>query len=154
MAEPARIDTSIPSRLHFGRLKPAEACRTVHRANVPAGVDLATVLDPGYLGHYTKVLTAGDILEVVCDDGSWMAWLWVMFVGTAEVKCQTIWETTFEKASQADVSETHKIKWISPTRKYAVVRKDDGKVLKDMLYPESEAAAYLRQHLKNIEAKS
>lgn len=142
-----------PPRLHFGRLRLAEQVRTLHYADIPAGLKLEDVMKPAFWAHYTREMRPNDLIETVCEDGTWEALLRVMFISTAEVVLSKVYHVVHDKASADEMStDVHEIKWISPQVKYAVVRKDNGTVIKDHLYPKDQAIAYLQQHMKSIAA--
>lgn len=136
--------------LHFGRLTSASHKWNEYAAIIPADTPKEAVLDPHYWKHYTRDLKPSDIITCFCEDGSWEASYRVMFVSKAEVKISLRWEASHEAYEPEADSETHEIKWVSPTNKFAVVRKDTGEVIKEGLYPKSEAYDYLRRHLQHL----
>lgn len=139
-------------RLHFGRLLPVGHARRELSANIPAGTPLETILEPTYWGHYTNDLKPGDIIEAMCEDGSWEASLRVMFVATGEARAAVRWKVEYEAVVVPVESETHEVKWINVGRKYGVVRKDTGEVIQDKFYPEDEAHKFLAKHLGRLNA--
>jgi hypothetical protein len=138
-------------KLHFGRLQEVSHARRELSANIPAGTSLETVLEPSYWAHYTRDLRPNDILEVVCEDGSWEASLRVRFVSTAEAKMAVRWKVEFDTDEVTEEeSDTHFVKWISPPKKYGVIRRDTGAVIQDGFYPKAEAYNFLRKHLVKV----
>ena len=140
-------------RLHMGRMQPATGARQHLFIDLPAGTEPNDLLDPGYWAHYSQGVRPSDLLEVFCEDGSWEGLYRVMFVSSAEVKIVPIYVSQHGDAGAegaSDSSDTHHVVWKGPTRKYAVARKDSGEVIKDALYPKSEAFQYMHHHLASL----
>ncbi|HDZ73697.1 MAG TPA: hypothetical protein ENH55_13210 [Aurantimonas coralicida] len=139
------------ARLHFGRLKEAEHARRTLFADIPAGTEIATILEPGYWAHHTASIRPMDLIEAFCEDGSWEALLRVMFVGRVEVRVSPIHVVQHEQADVADLtSDLYVVKWRGPGAKWGVLNRDTGEVIKDRFYPKSQAVAYLRDHLRKM----
>ena len=135
-------------RLHFGRLREAAMARMHYGADIPSGTALKTILAPDYWAHYANTLKPQDLIEAFWEDGSQEADLRVMFVGRAEARVALRSHTVYDKTSEADVqSDDYEVKWKGPGAKFAVVRRDTGVVIRDKLFPKSEAIAYLRENL-------
>lgn len=144
------VRTSKP-KLQFGRLGLAQSHRRELFADIPAGSTLETILEPSYWAHHAHEIKPLDIIEAFCEDGSWEARLRVMFVANGEVKLSLMSKVDHAATAVAAPADTpYEIKWISPTKKYAVRRKDNHTVIADGLYPESAAHEYLRGHLRNM----
>jgi hypothetical protein len=138
-------------KLHYGRLTPIEHARRELFAEIPEGVTLEDILRPEFWSHYARDFKPMDLVEAFCEDGSWEASLRVMLVTDVEVKMSLRWEVRHDKvAPEEEKTETHEIKWKGPAMRFAVVRKDTGEVIKDHLYPKSQAAQYLKNHLQAI----
>ncbi len=119
-------------------------------AEIPAGTPIETVMKPDYWAHYTRDIRPMDILWPYCEDASWEANLRVQFVSSVEVKTKLLWKVEHEKADDVVESETHEVVWKGPAVKYAVVHKDTGEVIKNRLFPKSEAHNFLRRHLQEL----
>ena len=145
------LNPGLTSALHFGRLVETGHAWKSYTADIPAGSSLDHILAPTYWKHYTRQLKPLDVIEAMCEDGSWEASLRVTFVSRAEVKMVVRWMAEYSvDAFEAIESTTHEVKWINVGRKYGVVRKDTGEVIQDKLYPEAEAQAYLKTHLQAL----
>ena len=139
------------AQIHFGRVKEAVGARNHYFIEIPTGIDIATVLEPGYWAPCVSKFRPMDLLELFCEDGTWEALARIMFVGRAEVRLSTIYVVEHEKADAADlVSDLHEVVYKGPGVKYCVVRRDTGAVIKDHLWPQSEAVAFLRDHLRKV----
>lgn len=135
-------------KLHDGRLAEAGAVRMNYAASIPAGVALKEVLAPSCWAHFATKLKPQDLIEAFWEDGSQVAYLRVMFVGRAEAKVEVEYHKIFDQTSIADsYTDDYEVKWRGPGSKFAVVSRVNGAVIKDHLFPKSEAIAYLRDHL-------
>lgn len=140
-------------KLHFGRLKEVVHARNEYFAEIPNGTTIEDILKPEYWAHYAKdKLRPLDVIECFCDDASWECSLRVMYVAKTEVKMSLRWKVAHDNVLPEETeTDVHEIKWHGPTAQFAIVRKDNNEVLKDRLYPKSEAAAYLKRHLEQMQ---
>lgn len=136
------------ARLHFGKLKQISAAYRPLFADIPAGVDFNTALRPSFWAHHVRDIRPLDTIEMFCEDGSWEALCRVMSVGQAEVNLSKISYAEHGTAEPDVFSETYELRWKGPVLKWCVVRKEDGMVIADKLYPKAEAQARLANHLK------
>jgi len=132
-------------------MKQIEHARREMFADIPAGTRIEEILQPTYWAHYTRELKPLDVIEAFCEDGSWEASFRVMFVGTVEVKLSLRWKAEHQPI-QVDEAESdiYQTKWRGPKCKWSVVRKDDGKVIADGLFPKAEALNYMKNHLRAV----
>ncbi|KKM04207.1 hypothetical protein LCGC14_1766540, partial [marine sediment metagenome] len=138
------------SRLHFGRLKQTSAAHKDHFADIPAGVDFKTALQPSFWAHHVRDLRPLDTIEMFCEDGSWEALCRVMYVGEAEANLKKVYYVEHGATEEVSASEAYEVKWKGPGAQFCVVRKEDGKVIQDKLYPKDKAQAYLANYLKSM----
>lgn len=138
-------------RLHFGRLSEVVAVRREMYADIPADTPIETILESDYWMHYARDLRPMDIIEAFCEDGSWEANLRVMFVSTTDVKVEVRWKKNYEVADFVGETDSHEIKWKGPVRKFAVIHKETGNVVKDN-FTKEQAHEFLRDYIKQIGA--
>lgn len=129
--------------LHYGRLKLVEHARQELCADIPAGCTMKDVLRPEFWKHYVNALVPGSIIECMCEDGAWEASLRVMFVSETGVETAVRWSQTYEAKDRPQESATHEIRWISPTKKWAVIHKESNKVVQDEFYPKKKAQQFM-----------
>ena len=150
-ADRTATETAPRPRLHFGRLKLATGTYRHHFADIPTGTDPAMLLEPDYWEHLSRVIRPLDKIEAFCEDGTWEAMFRVMFVGRAEIRLSPIYEVHHDQTKAGDLSsDLHEVRWISPSKKWGVVRRDTGAVIRDELYPKSQAVAFLQHHLSKL----
>lgn len=143
-----------PSRLHFGKLTLNFAGKKYQQwfADIPAGTNIETTMKPDYWAHYTQQLRELDIVEMFCEDGSWEALCRVMFVGSVEVKLSLVSSAKHSAAASKADEGDYEVKWISPSVRFGVVRKDNGDVIKDHIQTKTEAQAFLQNHQSKLKA--
>ena len=140
------------SRLHFGKINEASHARRELFASIPAGTELKTILEPAYWAHHTRDLRPMDLIEAVCDDGSWEASLRVMFVAKTEARVSVRWKTEYAHSENTPKipDSPYSVKWLNIGKKYAVVLTETQEVIEDKLFPEDEAHKALARHIKNL----
>lgn len=135
--------------LHFGRLKEARSTRRRWWADIPAGTAFETILQPDYWRHQVRAgIKPLDLIEALCEDGTWEALLRVMFVGRVEVQLSKIYYVEHKEADEAVDSDDYEVHWKGPVLKWVVRNKSNGAVIKDRLFPKTEALTFLRNHLR------
>ena len=145
---------NVRAKLDGSRLRPLEAAQRFWFADAPAGVGLETVMQPHYWAHHARVIQPDDMIRARCEDGSWAADLWVMFVDPGEVRVAVYHYVELDAPTDvSSKSDLYQIKWQGPGAQFAVVNTATGATIKNRLYPKSEALKYLQNHLKQV-AKS
>lgn len=145
----------IPKQERGARLPAARALKQADHArqrmfvSIPAGTLSTDILKPDYWAHHTASVRPNDLIEAPCEDGSWDALLRVMFVGRAEVRVSVIYCVEHDEVEGIE-SDIFEVKWKGPGVQFAVVRRDDGAVIKNNLYPKDVAITYLRNHLRGL----
>lgn len=141
------------SKLHFGRLTPAEQVHRHWFADIPAGVTVDAVENPGYWLHHTRAgISALDTLTAFCEDATWEATYRVMYVGSAEIKLSRISYTAHAEGVEEPASDSHKVKWKGPVNKWSVMKKtgDDEEYIAKGFTEKSQAMKHLISHLKLV----
>ena len=131
--------------LHFGRMTPIDHKWNEYAVIVPAKTEPKEVLQRPYFRHYSNILKPGDILTCLWEDGTQEASYRVMYVSKAEVAVSLRWEAKHDAVDVSEQSETYEVKWRGPSKKWGVVLKATGEVVKDEFYPEEQAHDYLRK---------
>lgn len=139
------------AKLHGERLQLLENAQRSWFADIPSGTTLETVTQPYFWAHHARTIRPDDMIRARCEDGSWAADLWVMFVSPAEVKVAVYHHKKLD-ADTGDIvpSDLHEVAWKGPGLKFCVVHKKTGAIVRDRLYPKSEAIAFLRSHLRQM----
>ena len=139
------------TKLHFGKVEAAVKMRNHWFATIPAGTVLETILEPAYWAHYARDrIRPMDLIEAFCEDGSWEALLRVMYVGKIEVNLSIISRVQHDQPVNDADADIYYIKWVSPSVKYAVKRRDTDEVVQSGFFPKSKAIDYMRRHLAKL----
>lgn len=128
---------------------PAEYKRTVWFHEAKAGTTMDAVLSPEYWAHYAREFRPCDRIEVIWEDMTKVADLLVLSVGTVTAR---VWPLTVADMDPTPAQETtdHEVKWVSPTRKFGVLRTTDKQTIRDGFGTKPEAEAWLAQYLAGI----
>lgn len=133
------------------KLDPAEFSVTVYAHTPEIGVDLETLLQPDYWTHVASKLRPGYRIEVLAGDGGWWAMLLVRAVGRHEAIVQCLQHVVLGDAQEVTASDMpYEVKWRGPARKFGIVRKADGEVIKDEFPVRELAAKWLNNHMLSM----
>jgi len=140
------------AKLHFGRLTSDAALkRNIHFADIPPGVPFEVAMRSNYWAHHVRTLRPLDRIEMMAEDGSWEAEARVMFVGQAEVKLSELFYKDHGSSGVEDVKDqNYAVKWKGPVAKFCVVNVETGDVIKNKMYPQSEAVDFLKRYVQRM----
>ena len=136
--------------LHPGNFCGLEFIQKSYQATIPGQVSFEGAMEPDYWKHVAQSLRAGDVVELMAEDGSWEASCRVMYVMRGEVKLSKRWFCQHEV--QKFECDTHRVEFKGPVRKWTVYRADNDEIVKDKFVSEAAAYGFLKGHLANIAA--
>ncbi len=136
-----------PTTLH-----PAEHYQTVFWHEPAVGTEFQDLLKTEYWTHVARQMRPFTVVKIVPEDLSYYAELLVTAVGPLSASMQVLREPLKITANQATGDNEFEIKWVSPTRKFGVVRKSDGSMLKDGFETKERADTWRRDHSKVMAA--
>lgn len=133
------------------KLQLAEHTVIVYAHSPEVGVTLDDLLKPEYWSHVAPQLRAGHRIEVMAGDGAWWAMLLVRATGRHEAVVQALQFVELgEQAAEISATDMpYEVKWGGPSRKFRVVRKSDGAVIKDEFAVREHADRWLKNHLQS-----
>jgi hypothetical protein len=125
----------------------ADYVRTIHVATPAAGTKYEDILGAEYWKHVAVSFQPHSRIEVVPEDGTWFAELFI-------VSCGRNWANVLplrhvELAAPAVTPETdpkYKVMWRGMTHKHCVVRVSDKEVIKTEFATAAEAAKWLEEY--------
>ena len=126
------------------KVKPAEFLRNILAATVPFGVTVEDVQEGKYWNHIAKALHVSDRIEVVAEDGSFFAELYVtsVMLGRATVKLLRTVDLTEEVKQPAQESELE-VKYRGQISKHTVQFRGTKEIIKDGFGTQAEAQQWL-----------
>jgi hypothetical protein len=139
--------------LNSKRFGNAEHKRTVWDADAAKGDTLADLMRPDYWSHVARNLRPKDRIEVVCEDNSYFAELYVIDAGTNWANVSLLrYEVFAENEANHGVAKDpeYKISHGGNYHKWRVTRLSDGEVLKSQLPTEKAAQDWLFEHRKSL----
>jgi hypothetical protein len=123
-----------------------------HAATVPGGIDPADLLDPILWNNVKARIKMGDRIDVVADDYSFHAVLFVTYADGHHIKTKLLTYTPLDVV-EGDFKEDERfiVKMRGP-KKWSVLDAADGKVLVEMIPTRPQAYAWLESHVKALAA--
>lgn len=133
------------------RMKAAEFVRNVFVAVPPAGTTLEQIQDGEYWKNIHKQLHISDRIEVVPEDGSYFAELYVTNVTHYRIGVKLLRSVVLDepKASpSAEEGSPFEVKWRGSIAKHSVQHAKTKEVLRDGFSSASEARTWLAEYEK------
>jgi hypothetical protein len=142
-------------KLEPARFKGAEYERTAYVCTVENHVTREDLTEPSYWSHVAPKLRPWDKIEVRRDDGTYYAELIVLSSARTWAK---VYVSAWHNLTSTDISQTEAegndlefdLKYMGPHRRFAIIRKSDGAVIKDSIQTRDEAEFYRKEHIKTI----
>lgn len=111
------------------------------------------ILAPGYWANVAKTLAIGDEIKVIAEDMTWRMVLLVRAVSRLEAVVYVLAHDTMGQAADATGADVpYATKWRGPARKWSVILKKDGSVVKEDFQIEEEAKKWIGSHMKAMAA--
>lgn len=135
-------------------LHAADFARQVFRVNPPAGTTLDEMLVPEYWAHVARRMTPHDVVEVVPEDGSFYARLFVLNSDKLWVKMAKLDYVEFGDAGQRPAqADKFEAKFGGPNVKWRVHNKSDNSLVSgDSFQTRADAEKWIEQHSKAMAA--
>jgi len=124
---------------------------TVHSASVPGNTQAAELIDPRLWNNVKARIRMGDRIDIVADDYSFHAMLFVTHSGGADLKTKLIYRVDLDTVRHDDpaVDERFSLKMRGP-KKWSVIDNQDGSILVEMIDTQSAAMKWLESHQKAL----
>lgn len=134
------------------RFAEAETLRHDWIADAEVGTSLEEVMEPSYWTHVAPLMVPYDHIEVRAEDGTWIAYLVVLYAERNYAK--VVLDRVLKVEQNAEVPEAslkHKVKYNGPHHKFCVIRLSDDEILHKGCKTREEADAWLRTYEKSME---
>ena len=131
--------------INMSQLSLTEFARNSHTLIVTPDQSLKDIMKPTAWAHTAKKISPRDRIEVIAEDHSWMAELFVLSTSNLWVKTRILKEWKFEIETK-DSDSIYEVKWRGPHSKWAVIFKTDNSVMQDG-FDDQEAAKKYRKLL-------
>lgn len=135
------------------RMQSAEYARNSWHVTPATGDKPDELLDPKYWVHVCKSLKACDRIEVLSEDRTWYGEAIVLDAGTWGAKVAwSVGPVPLVNSATVESVEDFEVKWAGPSARYRVIRKADGRVLKEQCQTQEEATTWIKSHRKAMAA--
>lgn len=154
MADKAKADEkSERPALHPHRMKQAEYVYERWRMTVENGTTTEDLKRPAFYAHIAQHLRPGSIIEVMPDNRTFFAELLVLDAGPQYAKVHALRHVEIEALKMGgSVFPGYTVEFGGDHVKWRVLREADRKALKDGLPTQTDAFAWLANHLKAMAA--
>lgn len=144
-SKPASVVPMQPRALPEARLTMAEQARNTWRVTVPSGTPIEDAVKPGYWAHVATKLRIYDRIEIMPDDGTWIADALVRDVGrhSATLAILSHWE--LEPLSIVGDLGDFEIEHLASLG-WCVRRKSDGSRVSERHATKSAAAVWVAEN--------
>lgn len=131
----------------------AEHYQQHYVAVVPQGTEPRMLEDPAFFANVAFMCRASGRIFVECEDGTWLADLYIRSVGPQFVMTRIlqVWVDDYappDAAREASEFAGYKVKWSGPHSKYRVIRDVDSAVIHEKEDSREGAEVWLREHMK------
>lgn len=138
---------ALAPKLQFGRMRETGHGWMTYEADIPADIEFDTLLTPTFWVHYAGQIRPRDVLVCMREDGAWECELRVFAVQTGEVLVKLKSRADYTGNALLSAAGEFAIKWRG-AKKFSVMRKSDGMVIKDGFYPVEKAVAFMSTLVK------
>ena len=132
--------------LNGTRLQRVEHYCSSYAVVVEEGTTIDMVQEPGFWVHVWSKLRRMDTIRVLPEDESYFAELLVLSAGQGWAKVHVLRHVELDDAPAETGDESLAVEWKGPHRRYAVIRKTDGQILRDGFVKKTDAANWRRDH--------
>lgn len=130
------------------KLLPADHYRKVYYQDKAA---LGTVPDdllvPGYWANVARDLRPCDEIIVMPEDMAWRAHVFVQAAGRNEAVVRMLSVVMLDEVAEVAEDAVYEVKWRGPARKFSVVKRADGAVVKEDFPVREQAAKWMQSHM-------
>ena len=144
-----------PEQLTQSGFQLSQYARNVWMASPAVDTPFERIMEPEYWAHVAAQLRPMDQIEIYPEDMSYYALLIVTDTGTGAVRVVPIihpvnlHKKEMESLKTA-LSDDYDVKWVSPTKKYGVIRKEDSERIKAGFKDPASAWLWLDGHVKTM----
>lgn len=151
------MDTPQPKTVALDRARfhLAEHYQQHYVAVVPQGTDPRSLEDPAFFSNVAFMCRAAGRIFVECEDGTWLADLYIRSVGPQFVmaKLLQVWDMSDFAPPEAAAAPTavfagYKVGWSGRHTKWRVVRESDNAIIHSGEDSREAAEGWLREHMK------
>jgi hypothetical protein len=124
--EPSKL-TEVPKlhQLMPARFKQADQVRNLWRATMESGRDYKSVFEPTFFAHNAKFLKAGDVIELINDEQTYFARLYVRDAGNNWARVVEIDYKQLDDVEEVATVDGFHIEFKGPHLKFCVYRQRD-----------------------------
>lgn len=135
--------------VNLQRVKEAAYVRNVFSVTPEPSTPFETVLTPEYWAHAAHLFHPTDRIEVLAEDGSWFAELFVVSCGRNWAKVCQLRFVELSESSPVEAQAKFKVLWRGQVHKHCVVRIADAAVIKTEFATAADAKKWMDDYEAN-----
>jgi hypothetical protein len=132
------------------RVKDAAYVRNIFSATPEIGTKYEDVLKPEYWSHVAASFHPTDRIEVLSEDGSWFAELFVVSCGRNWAKVCPLRFVELSESVPTEAQDKFKVVWRGQVHKHSVVRIADNAVIKTEFATAADAKKWMDDYEANV----
>lgn len=134
-------------QLTLNNMKEAEFARNIFAITPDHGTSIKDMLKPEYWAHVAGKLSPTSRIEVVSEDSTWFAELFVVSVGRnwAQVSLMRFVELA-ESAKPASPEAEYRVEWKGQKQLHCVIRKADNAIIRNGFQKATDASKWLTDY--------
>jgi hypothetical protein len=136
--------------IHQYRVKSAEYVRNIFSATPEIGTTFEDILKPEYWAHVAASFHPTDRIEVLAEDGSWFAELFIVSCGKNWAKVCTMRFVELSESVAETPEDAYRVIWRGAVHKHSVVRKSDSAVIKAEFPTAADAKKWLESYESEV----
>jgi len=125
--------------------------RQTHNAYIPHGVTFEETLDPFFWSFVATSIRDNDRIEMVAEDGTWMATCHVKLATTRTVSLEKLNYIEFDSTQQVYAVDDWLVKWNGPSHKWVYID-PTGEIVEKGYSSEADAMKALTLYRRKIAA--
>lgn len=111
-----------------------------HRVIADVGYVLEDYLDPNIWASIAPTINPHDIINIVCEDGSWFAQVFVVSAARQWIKVEVLIYKEFKDSTEEPgADQEYAVQWKGPVRRFCIVRVKDNSCVTENIQTKEEA---------------
>lgn len=131
-----------------GRMKASEFANTNYTVVVENDTTFEDIQKIEFWSTHAYKMRNLDRVTIVPDDTTWLADALVLQAGKNWARVRILNSYRLDAEKSGTETDPHYVEWKGPHRKWEVIRRQDGEVIKSELQSREDAQLYMREHEK------
>ena len=139
-----------PRKAHPSKFKEAASARNVWHHVLDQNTKYDDLLTPEYWAHVAKTLRPGDKIEVIAEDSSFWAELFVLATANQAAAVVEIRKVALQSVELPDAQAGVKVEWKGPNLKWCVYRTKDNERIQSGIDTRMAAQTAAGEYMRTV----